>query len=158
MTSVAYVNSQDVQTAKQLLTELTFDEAAAFLEFALAEAKKTNFNVQALGGLRQYLAPFKAVQTTRAATKRQLATERRREDERLAYDSYRRREGAAIFAALADEERSEIEVLARQAAAGFGGSLAEAMLGTKRHQITVHRYGDRIKSFDQWRSAKGEQL
>jgi hypothetical protein len=81
-------------------------------------------------------------------------SERHREDERLAYDSYRRRQVAAIFEALSDDERREIEVLARQAAAAFGGSLAEAMFGTKRHQITAQRYDDRIKSFDEWKSAK----
>jgi hypothetical protein len=54
--SVAYVNSKDVETAKELLTEITMDEAPAFLDFGLAEAAKTKFDVQSVGGLRQYLA------------------------------------------------------------------------------------------------------
>ena len=33
--SIAYVNSRDVETAKQLLTEISLDEAPAFLDFAL---------------------------------------------------------------------------------------------------------------------------
>jgi len=151
--SVAYVNSKDVETAKQLLTEITFEEAPAFLEFALAEAKKTNFDVQTLGGLRQYLAPFRARQATQAVVKQRGSADRKRVDERLSYDSYRRRETAAIFETLTADERQQIETLARQAAAGFSGSLADVMFATKRIQITAQRYGDRIKSFEDWRAA-----
>ena len=148
--SLAYVNSKDVETAKQLLAEITFEEAPAFLEFALAEAAKTKFDVQTLGGLRQYLAPFKARQVSQTVSKERMATDRHREDQRIAYDSYRRREAAAIFAALPAEEQQEITALARQAASGFGGSLADAMFITKRSQITGQRYNDRIKSFEAW--------
>jgi hypothetical protein len=151
--SVAYVNSKDVETAKQLLVEIAFEQAPAFLEFALAEAKKTNFDVQTLGGLRQYLAAFKARQVRQAAAAEQAIADRCREDERLAYNSYRRREVVDIFASLPAAERQEIETLARQAAAGFGGSLAQAMVDTKSHQITATRHGDRIKSFEQWKVA-----
>jgi hypothetical protein len=147
---VAYVNSRDVETAKHFLTEITFEEAPAFVEFALAEAKRTNFDVQTLGGLRQYLAPFKARQISRAVAAERTATNRRREDQRLAYDAYRRREAANIFATLPAEAQHDIDVLARQAVAAFGGSFADAMRTTKRHQITIQRYGDRIKSFEQW--------
>ena len=117
--SIAYVNTKDVETAKQLLAEITFQEAPAFLEFSLSEARKTHFDVQTLGGLRQYLAPFKARLVTQTATKQRQTIERRREDERLAYDSYRRRQAAAIFEALALDDRQEIEALARRAAAGI---------------------------------------
>jgi hypothetical protein len=149
--SIAYVNTRDVETAKQLLAEITFQEAPAFLEFSLSEARKTHFDVQTLGGLRQYLAPFKARLVTQTATKQRQTIERRREDERLAYDSYRRRQAAAIFETLALDERQEIEALARRAAAGFGGSLADAMVAAKRVQIVIQRYGDRIQSFEAWK-------
>jgi hypothetical protein len=79
-----------------------------------------------------------------------MTTNRHREEQRLAYDSYRRREAAAIFETLPPEQQQEITALARQAASGFGVSLADAMLTTKRSQITGQRYGDRIKSFKDW--------
>jgi hypothetical protein len=151
ITSVAYVNSKDVETAKQLLTQIAFAEAPAFLEFALAEAKKTNFDVQTLGGLRQYLAPFKARQGTQAVAKARQTTDRHREDERLAYDSYRRKEAVAIFKSLDTGEQKAIDALSQHAAAGFTGSLAESMANVKRHQITAQRFGDRIKSFEDWK-------
>jgi hypothetical protein len=109
--------------------------------------------VQTLGGLRQYLAPFNARLVTQTATKQRLTIERRREDERLAYDAYRRRQVAAIFETLALDQRQEMKALARRAAAGFGGSLADAMVAAKRVQIVVQRYGDRIKSFEAWKGS-----
>jgi hypothetical protein len=151
--SIAYVSSKDVETAKQFLTEITFEEAPTFLDFALAEAAKTNFDVQTLGGLRQYLAGFKAGESRRAVVHQRKAAEQHREEDRLSYDAYRRKEVAAIFDSLPVIEREEIELLARQAAAGFGGSLAEAMFATKRSHVTAQRYGNRIASFEEWKTA-----
>jgi hypothetical protein len=152
VTSIAYVNSKDVETAKQFLGEITFEEAPAFLDFALAAAKETNFDVQALGGLRQYLARYKSRQVAKVEVKEGRAADRRLEDERLAYDSYRRKEATVIFAKLPADEQQQIDALARQASASFGGSLADAMYRTKRSQITSQRYGARIKSFRDWKA------
>ena len=154
VTSIAYVNSKDVETAKQLLGEITFEEAPAFLDFALAAAKETNFDVQALGGLRQYLARYKSRQVAKVEVKEGRATDRRLEDERFAYDSYRRKEATVIFAELPADEQQQIDALARQASASFGGSLADAMYRTKRSQITSQRHGARIKSFHDWKAAQ----
>src|ERR1700681_843806 len=56
--SVAFVPTKDVETAKQLLTTISFEEVPAFLDYALAEARRTNFDVQTLGGIKQYLAGY----------------------------------------------------------------------------------------------------
>ena len=58
---------------------------------------------------------------------------------------------------IADEDdlrmaRQRLE--ARQAGAGFTGTLAEAMQSTKRRQIVGQRYGDRIKTFEDWKTAQ----
>jgi hypothetical protein len=154
VTSIAYVNSKDVETAKQFLGEITFEEAPAFLDFALAAAKETNFDVQALGGLRQYLARYKSRQVAKVEVKEGRAADRRLEDERLAYDSYRRKETTVIFAELPANAQQEIDALARQASASFGGALADAMYRTKRSQITSQRHNARIKSFNEWKAAQ----
>ena len=126
-------------------------ESFPFLDFAMAAARETNFDVQTLGGLRQYLARYKAREETQKAVQDNTAARREKEDERLAYDRYRRLEIAAIFASLPTDERTTIEELAGRAAATFHGSLRDAMLSTKRNQITAQRHGDRIKSLDDWR-------
>ena len=150
----AFVTSKDKETARQFLTEISLTEAPAFLDFALAAARETNFNVQTLGGLRPYLSRFKARQAAQGTADRETATRRSGEDERLAYDGYRRRAAAAIFDTLPADEQQEIDGLARQAGAGFTGTLAEAMQSTKRRQIVGQRYGDRIKTFEDWKTAQ----
>jgi hypothetical protein len=153
VSSVTFVNSKDVSTAKQILAEITFDEAPAFLDFALAAARGTNFDVQTLGGLRQYLARYKAREATAAgATKARIAS-KRGEDERLAFDRYRRDEAATVFRSLPAKERQVIDQLARQAAAGFKGSLRDTMSGRFCAQITERRHPGRIKTIEQWRDA-----
>src|SRR3954471_18503209 len=109
VSSIAFVNSKDVQTAKQLLTEIPIEEAPAFLDFALDAASRTNFNVQTLGGLRQYLAPYKAQQATTAFAKRRQAASTQNEDDRLAYDRYRREASGALFQSLPAGEQETIE-------------------------------------------------
>lgn len=148
--SIAYVNSKDVETAKQLLSEVAFAEVPEFLDYALAAARETNFDVRTLGGLRQYLAPYKARQASRVSTSQQEAIRRRNENARIAYDGYRRTEAAAILESLPAPERRTIEEMARDATTGFKGALYETMLRVKRHQLVAQRYDDRIRSFEEW--------
>jgi replication initiator protein A len=149
-----FVTSKEKENARQLLTEISIDEAPAFLDFALAAARQTNFDVQTLGGLRAYLPRYKAHQATLAMAKREKAARRTGEDQRLAYDGYRRHTADAIFETLTDTERQRIDALAQRAAIGFSGSLADAMQATKRRQIIGQRYGDRIKTFEEWITAR----
>src|SRR5205085_5968089 len=82
---IPYVPSKDVETAKYFLTQVPFEDISDFLDYALAQAKKTNFDVQTLGGLRQYLpgylehragrASARAAQAARAAEEK--ATQQR---------------------------------------------------------------------------------
>src|SRR3954453_4980773 len=153
VSSIAFVNSKDVQTAKQLLTEITIEEAPVFLDFALDAAGRTNFNVQTLGGLRQYLAPYKARQATAASAKRREAASTQDENNRLAYDRYRREAAGALFQSLPTGEQETIEQLAERAAARFNGSLRASMRGVYRAQIAAQRHPDAIKTLSEWKAA-----
>jgi hypothetical protein len=79
--SIATAYSKDVQTAKQLLAALTFDEMPAFIDHALTQARKTNFDVQALGGIKQYLPGYLASRQRRAAAVAQEADRELKERE-----------------------------------------------------------------------------
>jgi hypothetical protein len=142
-----------VQTAKQLLTEITIEEAPAFLDFALDAADRTNFNVQTLGGLRQYLAPYKARQATAAFAKRRETASTQEENDRQAYDRYRRGAARALFQSLPADEQETIEQLAERAAARFDGSLRVSMRGVYRAQIAAQRHPDAIKTLVEWEAA-----
>ena len=153
VSSVAFVNSKDVNTAKQILSEIPFEEAPAFLDFALAAARETNFDVQTLGGVRQYLARFKARQAAETSAARTKAATQQQEDDRLAYDRYRREQADRVFNTLPAKEQKVIEQLAAKSAARFRGSLRASMIRTYRARITTERHPEGIKTMEQWRAA-----
>src|SRR5262249_29049267 len=49
----ASVSQRDVETARQLIERVGFDNFGAFLAYALHEARKPNVEVQSRGGLKQ---------------------------------------------------------------------------------------------------------
>ena len=150
-----YVSSKEVENARQLLADIPFSEMQSFLEFALSEARKTDFDVQTLGGVRQYVERYRATCEARAAAAVREAAEQERaaeEEERAAYDSYRRAQAKVIFAGLSREEQTAIEAAAGLKARSFNGSLGQAMRTRAIYALTLERHGDRIKSFENWRS------
>jgi hypothetical protein len=152
--SIAFVPSKDVETAKQFLAKLPFDQIPAFIDYALAEARRTNFDVQTLGGIKQYLTgylTFQAGQKAARAAQAAWKAKEKAEAERMAFDSYRRAQAVKLFDTLPADQQSEIEDQARTYAANFSGSLRDRMLASRRAHLTLTRYGDRLATFDQWR-------
>jgi hypothetical protein len=153
---IPYVPSKDVETAKYLLSRVPFEDIPDFLDYALAEAKKTSFDVQTLGGLKQYLSRYQERRTQRAASK---ATQARREAEakaterRMDYDRFRRAEADRLFSSLPAKERSAIEATAHAKSPHFGrgsGSIAQTMFEIERARITAQRHPGKIPSLEQW--------
>jgi hypothetical protein len=153
--TIAFVPSKDVETAKLVLAALGFDEVPAFLDYALAEAKKTNFDIKTLGGTKQYLASFLPLRQRKAADQAQQAARKVREQEdaqRQAYDRYRRSAAADIFAALPKSEQGIIKGLAKAYAAKFEGSLQDSMANFGRIRFTIERHGEKLITFERWQS------
>jgi hypothetical protein len=157
--SVAFVASKDVETAKQFLREMPFAEIDAFIDFGLAEATRTNFAIQTLGGLKQYLAPYLAQRSRRLSeVVQRAALTAREEGERtlreayLDYETSRAEEIAALFEDLPENERQDIARLAAAKAGGFGGSLHDHIARAHVARITAERHGRPMKTFDQWKA------
>ena len=156
LTDLPYVSSKDMDTAKHILQTLAFDEVDKFLNYALAEARKTNFDVQTLGGLRQYLAGYEQAKNARtaamAATERKLQ-EDREESAKRSYDRFWSTAADTLLASLSAEEKTKIEQLAR---AGIGssaikpGPLANMLHQTACRRIAADRYSVKIPSFEEW--------
>jgi hypothetical protein len=153
---IPYVPSKDVETAKYLLSRVSFEDIPDFLDYALAEAKKTSFDVQTLGGLKQYLSRYQERRTQRATAK---ATQARREAEdkaterRMDYDRFRRAEADRLFSSLPSKERSAIEAAAHAKSHHLGrgsGSIAQTMFEIERARITAQRHPGKIPSLDHW--------
>jgi hypothetical protein len=157
--SLAFVPSKDVETAKLFLREMPLAQIDAFIDFGLAEAARTNFAIQTLGGLKQYLAPYLAQRSRRLSGAVQRAALSAREERehtlREAYRDYetsRAEEIAALFEDLPEDERQDISRLAAAKARGFGGSLHDHITRAHVARITAERYGRPIKTFDQWKA------
>jgi hypothetical protein len=150
---IPYVPSKDVETAKQLLTQVDFEDMPAFIDYALAQAKRTRFDVQSLGGLRQYLSGYVDQRRQGTAHRAAHATVQRATTQRMQYDRFRREQADLVFASLDAKERDTIETQARAKSPSRGqGPLALTMFEIERARITAHRHPDRIASFDQWKA------
>jgi Replication initiator protein A len=153
---ITFSSSSDVEAARQLLTHISFGEAAAFIDYALTQAASTRFDVQTLGGLKQYIPGYLAGREAMARAKAQAdASKRQKAQEALqsAYDRYRRDQAREVYTSLPDAETAIIDAEARLASTGFEGSLAERMISIRKAAITAQRHNDKIKTFEQWRSS-----
>lgn len=154
---IASFPSKDVATARELLQVIPFAEIGDFLDYALAEAKRTNFDVQTLGGMRQYLAPYQATKGAKRAAKAhevRISQERQAEAEKSAYEAYRRSQARSIFKTLPPEDRAAIDDEAAAKAATYSGSLRRIMTDRKRDEIVIERHRSLIPTFEEWRASR----
>jgi len=157
---IPYVSSKDVETAKYLLKQIPFAEVPAFLDYALADARKTHFDVRTLSGLKQYLTTYLADRqrraTARANQSAREAQERAAKD-RTEYDRFRRATADEVFASLNIREQAAIETAANAAApvrSRGDGSLAKIMFGIERARLTAERHPLRVPSFETWKASR----
>lgn len=155
--SIAFVPSKDVQTAKQLLAELPMADIGAFIDYGLAQARVTNFDVQTLGGLKQYLADFlrdRDVRKVKDAMVSAQAARNTAETERAAYEAHRAREALALFATLRREEQNVIRAEAEAKTAHFGGALRPRMTEHTIAKFVAERHGGKLTAFADWQSRR----
>ena len=154
------MSSKDVETAKGLLAHLSLAQIPDFLDYALAEAGKTRFDLQTLGGVRQYLNGYQQSRERRTATK--TAVEARQSQERqtqlrLDYDQHRRTEAQRLFDSLPASQRAEIEALAH-AKLNAGGPVSDYMVRTlirvEKLRLTIERNPGSVADFEQWSASR----
>lgn len=150
--SIAFVPTKDVETAKQFLAELPFSEIDAFFDFALNEAARTNFDVQTLGGLKQYLAPYIAQRAKRVAAQSAHSADQGLRERYAEYEIKKKAEIAALFASLPRAEKLAIELEAAGKAVNFPENMRSFM--TQRHigRITADRHDRRVETFEEWKA------
>lgn len=158
--ATAYVSSKDVQTAKELLAHLSMAQVPEFLDYALAEAGKTRFDLQTLGGVRQYLQGYLQARE-RLQSSKATADARRSEEHqtqlRLDYDQYRRSEAQRLFEQLPAGERVAIETLARSNLNSKGrisDFMAPTLMRMEKLRLVLERYPAGIEDFNQWSASQ----
>jgi hypothetical protein len=158
--AAAYVSSKEVETAKELLAHLSMEQIPDFLDYALAEARKTRFDLQTLGGVRQYLNGYQQSRERRATTKTAAEarqSEQRQTQLRMDYDQYRRTEAQWLFEKLTPGEQTEIEALA-QAKLSAGGPvsdyMAQTLIRVENLRLTIERNPGSVADFEQWSASR----
>jgi hypothetical protein len=139
------------------LSSLSIDEIPAFIDYALAEANRTNFDVRTLGGLRHYLPGYLAHKeriVARRAGEAARTARLQEQAERSTYEGDRRREARQLFASLPADEQAIIEAAAQERAAGFTGSIHDAMLDFARVRLTIEKHGSALQTFEEWKAQR----
>jgi len=156
--TVADVLSTDVEVARELISELGFQQLPKFLDYALRCAKKTKFDVQRLAGLRQYVASFREITTKEVATSKQRAADQEGAARQLERDTYERwceTEIRRRMAALPAAERAQVEAAERARHAGAGplqGSLAGIGVQIALRKLINQRQP--LPTFEAWKQER----
>ena len=156
--------SSAVEAARAILEQVPIEEAEAFLTFALASAKSTNFDVQSLGGLKQYVAPYRKSREHLAVARRAGIARKAKEQteaEQIAYERFSRALAERIYETLPDSDRAVVDAETRNKLASFGStssSVQKTMLPVTRARITRELYGSTIPSFEDWKRADRKTL
>ncbi len=114
--TVANVIASDVEVAREFITLLGYDQAPKFIDYALACAKRTKFDVQRLAGLRQYVPGFQQQGQQKVAANNRRADddkERAGREEHARYESWLGAETKKRMNALSKTERGRIEARVR---------------------------------------------
>ncbi len=161
LAGIPYVSSREVESAKALLADIPLEGISAFLDYALREAERTNFRVQSLGGVRQYVAPYLQERQRRQASDAAAAAQASKAEQDALQDAFarfRHEEIQAVFASLSSAERITIEALAQQAGATGFASGSKLVVDRARDRIVAERHSDRLTSFESWRVQVGQAV
>ena len=107
-----YFSGGDIEFARELIERLGVDECRPFIDYALASAKETKFDMKTLRATRQYLAGWEANKTHRetARMKEKARAEKSRlESLKETYNTMVKRHAAAYLERLTDEQRGAIK-------------------------------------------------
>jgi hypothetical protein len=158
--ATTYVSSKEVETAKELLANLSMAQMPDFLDYALAEAGKTRFDPQTLGGLRQYLNGYQQTRQRQSSSNAAAAArkaEQRQTQLRMDYDQYRRTEAQRLFDSLVLDEQAAIETLAHSKLSAGGpisGYMKETLIRVEKLRLTIDRHPDSVADFEQWSATR----
>lgn len=105
----------DVRLGKQLLEEFGHEQSCAFIDWAIVEARKSDFRMRTFSALKSYRAAWKsesAARSVRAAKEAAIAAQSHDRGLQREYDKEQRQALRALRAELTDDERDAL----RQAA------------------------------------------
>ncbi len=115
------LSQTDVNIASKLLKEFSADDLKSWIDFALKEAPKTNFNIQTLGGIKTYKERFfneqeelKKNEETRKKKQTQEAKKAAKEKQKENYNAFIKKIAEVERKKYSEEDISEFEKMIRE--------------------------------------------
>lgn len=146
-------SEKEASFASSLLEKHTTADIYGFIDYGLAEAQKTNFDIKTFGGLKKYYLPYTKYLSARAraAAKEEAEEEKQASERKLsAYDSYRQEELARIRSTLSLSEIAAIEHSVRQELEVLhpGSKIFSGWIRQRADHAIAEKHG--ILSFAEW--------
>jgi hypothetical protein len=151
-------SEKETAFAASLLEKHTMEDLRGFIDYGLAEANKTNFDIKTLGGLKKYYLPYtKRLAAQARATARKAEEAEKQADERrlAAYDIYRQEEVARIRGALSPTEIEDLENGIREdlEAQHPETKIFSGWIGRMADRALAEKHG--VLSFEEWQNRGG---
>ena len=151
-------SEKETSFAASLLEKRAMEDVRGFIDYGLAEASKTNFDIKTLGGLKKYYLPYTKLLAAKArATTRDAEEDEKRVEERklAAYDSYRQEEVGRIRAALSPAEVEAIETGIREELRHSTREQRFSPAGIRQRadRAIAEKHG--VLSFEEWQKRGG---
>lgn len=150
-------SDKEVDLAATLLQKHPLDDIRRFIDFALAEAEKTGYDVKTFVGLKQYLPAFiqqKKAEDKARVDKRAQARETEQQRIRDRYDAFRKERLAELYAQSSAAELATLQANARtlidQAphAPSFSQKITDIMVRNKVLDLLAQAHP--LPTFEEW--------
>jgi hypothetical protein len=151
-------SEKETAFAASLLEKHSVEETKAFIDYGLAEARKTKFDIRSIGGLKKYHAPYiKELQEKAKAKVRDIEDQKSQENDRhrRAYEVYRATEITRIRTTLPSHEIEYLENLVRGEleAKHPGSKIFSGWVRQRADHVLAEKYD--ILSFEEWQKRGG---
>jgi hypothetical protein len=146
-------SEKETAFAASLLEKHSEDQTKAFIDYGVAEAKKANFEIRSIGGLKKYYAPYmKELRQKAKAKVRDIEDQKIQENDRrrCAYEAYRATEITRIRTTLPPHEIEHLENLVRGdlEAKHPGSKIFSGWVRQRADHMLAEKHG--ILSFEEW--------
>ena len=144
--------------ASSLLEKHSVEETKAFIDYGLAEARKTNFDIRSIGGLKKYYALYTKELREKAKIKaREIKDQRSKDNDRRrrAYEAYRATEITRLRSTLPSHEIEHIENSVRDELEDKhpGSKVFSGWIRQRTNHMLAEKHG--ILSFEEWQKRGG---
>jgi hypothetical protein len=158
MVSDIALSEKETSFATSLFEKHNAEEIRSFVDYGLAEATKTNFDIKTFGGLRKYYLPYTKHLAARArTTTKEVEEDQKRVQERklAAYNFYYQEEVTKIRSALSPTEIEDIENGIREEleAQHLGAKIFSGWIRGRADRALAKKHG--VLSFEEWQRRCG---